>query len=175
MTVTRVFISIGSNIEREANVRSAVQALREHFGVLQLSSVYETEAVGFTGDPFYNLVAGFTVPVQSHDTLSQAQQLMNTLRAIEADHGRQRHNTKFSARTLDLDLLLLGDADLHEQGLDVPREEITRYAFVLGPLAEIAPELAHPLLHQSYLQLWQAYQAGNSPQTDAMRVVAFPW
>jgi len=175
MTVTRVFISIGSNIERETNVRSAVQALREHFGALQLSSVYETEAVGFNGDPFYNLVAGFMVPVHSHDVLSQAQQVMNTLRTIETTHGRQRHNTKFSARTLDLDLLLFGDADLREQGLDVPREEITRYAFVLGPLAEIAPELAHPLLHQSYLQLWQTYQAGNIRQSEAMRIVAFPW
>ena len=173
--MTEVFISIGSNIERETNVRSAVQALRERFGVLLLSSVYETEAVGFNGDPFYNLVVGFTVPQSQQDVLYEVQQVMAALRAIETDHGRERHNTKFSARTLDLDLLLFGAADLRPQGLDVPREEITRYAFVLGPLAEIAPQRVHPLLQQTYADLWQTYQTSHDSQARAMRVVAFPW
>jgi 2-amino-4-hydroxy-6-hydroxymethyldihydropteridine diphosphokinase len=175
VNVIQVFISIGSNIERETNVRSAVRALRAQFGELQLSSVYESEAVGFDGDPFYNLVAGFTVEDTPHDVLQGAQQVMTALRAIETAHGRERHNTKFSARTLDLDLLLFGDADLRSQGLDIPRDEITRYAFVLGPLAEIVPQLAHPLLDNTYARLWHDYQVSHPQQVQAMRPVAFRW
>lgn len=172
--MTQVFVSIGSNIERETHVRAAVQALNFHFGELALSSVYETEAVGFDGDPFYNLVAGFQVPTTSA-ALPAVQQIMNTLRSIENDNGRERHNGKFSARTLDLDLLLFGDADLHAQGVDVPREEITRYAFVLGPLAEIAPQLAHPLLHQSYAELWRGFQTQQPTVAAALWRVEFVW
>lgn len=173
--MTQVFISIGSNIEREANVRAAVHALGEQFGELLLSSVYETEAVGFDGDPFYNLVAGFPVENTQQEAYPAAQQVMAALRAIETAHGRERHNTKFSARTLDLDLLLFGAADLRSYGLDIPRDEITRYAFVLGPLAEIAPQLAHPLLHETYASLWRDFQARHAQQVQAMRPVAFRW
>lgn len=175
MIVSQVFVSIGSNIERENNIRSAVQVLRESFGALQLSSVYETEAVGFDGDPFYNLVVGFTVPDVSLPDEKKVKQVMGKLRDIEAAHGRVRNNAKFSARTLDLDLLLFDNLDLRAQGLDLPREEITRYAFVLGPLAEIAPELAHPLLNQSYSELWSAYKLDNPQRSEAMRMVTFPW
>ena len=165
-----VYISIGSNIDRENNIRLAVGDLRSQFGELQLSSVYESVAFGFDGDPFYNLVARF----ETDDTLD-ARQVISELHDIEARHGRKRGDKKFSSRTLDLDLLLFGDADLRSQGLDVPRDEITRYAFVLGPLAEITPEAVHPLTGQPYEQLWSCFKTDHPQDSGAMSVIPFDW
>ena len=146
----QVWISIGSNIERERHVQAALHDLRERFGPLRVSAVYETEAVGFDGDAFYNLVAGF-------DTALRPTELHQLLRTIEADHGRKRSGGKFAARTLDLDLLTYGDAVTHEGGKALPRDEILRYAFVLGPLADVAPAELHPELGESYQVLWQRF------------------
>lgn len=149
-----VFVSIGSNIERERSVRFGVKALDEQFEALVLSPVYETEAVGFAGDDFLNLVASF-------ETRESPQQVMERLHQIEDACGRDRSGPKFSSRTLDIDLLLYGDLDLHDQGMNVPRDEITRYAFVLKPLVDLAPDRLHPQLGQSYAALWQAMGAGG--------------
>jgi len=78
------------------------------------------------------------------------------LREIEFANGREINAKKFSPRTLDLDLLLYDDLILAEPA-QIPRDEITKNAFVLWPLAEIAPQLKHPILQQSYDQLWQNY------------------
>jgi len=145
-----VYVSIGSNVDRRRNILSCLESLRHQFGQLQLSAVYENEAVGFSGDNFYNLVVGF-------QTELQVQELAPVFREIESQHGRVRGGERFSSRTLDVDLLLYDDQVLKEQGLDVPRDEITRYAFVLRPLAELAPDLVHPQLHKSMRELWQAY------------------
>jgi 2-amino-4-hydroxy-6-hydroxymethyldihydropteridine diphosphokinase len=142
-----VFVSIGSNVERHKNIVSCLQALRNQFGELQVSSVYENEAVGFAGDNFYNLVAGFQTDLP-------AQELAPVFREIESEHGRVRGGERFSSRTLDVDLLLYGDQVLKDEGLDVPRDEITRYAFVLRPLAELVPDLRHPELHKTMQELW---------------------
>ena len=153
-----VYISIGSNVEREQNIRSALAALRKRFEKLEQSQVYETEAVGFEGQPFYNLVVGF-------ETSLQPQQLVDTLRAIEDEHGRDRRGKRFSDRTLDLDLLLYDD-DIIEQGkLKLPRDEILKYAFVLGPLAEIAGHKMHPVVHQSYYDLWSGFDDSGQPMS----------
>jgi len=154
--MARVFVSIGSNIEREANIRAGVTALRACFGPLQLSSVYESEAVGFDGENFYNLVAGF-------DTELSPQAVAEELRRIEDEHGRTRSGPRFSSRTLDIDLLLYDDLILREDKLDIPRDEITKNAFVLWPLAEIAPTLKHPQNGKSYAELWQAFDRQSQP------------
>lgn len=149
--MARIYVSIGSNVDRRNNILSCLHALHEHFGDLQISPVYENEAVGFSGDNFYNLVVGFDTDLQPHE-------VGPVFRQIESEHGRVRGGERFSSRTLDVDLLLYDDLVLKESGLDVPRDEITRYAFVLRPLAELVPDLVHPELHETMQALWQAYE-----------------
>lgn len=142
-----VYISLGSNIDREANTRAGVRALREVYGDLILSSVYESEAVGFEGSSFYNMVIALKTNEPVH-------QMAQRLHRIEEDYGRERSGPKFSSRTLDLDMLLYDDLVLDESGLQIPRDEILQRAFVLWPLAELAPDLKHPVNGKSYAQLW---------------------
>ena len=145
-----VYISLGSNIERERNTRAGILALRERFGPLQLSSVYESQAVGFEGDAFYNMVIGCKVSEDVHST-------NRALAEIEDAHGRDRSGPRFSSRTLDLDLLLYDDLVLDEKGLKLPREEILKNAFVLWPLAEIAPDMIHPETGTTFAELWAGF------------------
>ena len=148
--MARIYISIGSNIEAERHLRQAIAELRKYYGELQLSSVYESEAVGFDGDNFLNMVVGL-------DTDEEVHTVVQTLREIEDRHGRIRSGPRFSARTLDLDLLLYDDLVVKEEALDLPRGEIILNAFVLWPLAEIAPEIMHPVEQQSMAALWQGF------------------
>ena len=148
--MAKVFLSIGSNIEREKNFVSAIKALQEHFGRLTLSSVYDTEAVGFEGAPFYNMVIGF----ESELPVSEIVQI---LKEIENRHGRQRVSEKFSARALDLDLILYGDLILDQEHLQLPRPELMDYAFMLEPLAEVAPDLRHPVTKERFADLWERF------------------
>ena len=151
------YISIGSNIDREKKISSSLRALKKSFGDLIVSSVYETEPVGFSGDPFYNLVVGFQSDLG-------ARAVGKLLKQIEIDNGRRPNSKKFAARTLDLDLLLYGNLIITDGRLHIPRDEITRYAFVLEPLAEIAPTLEHPVTHESYADLWEKFDKTNLDQ-----------
>ena len=125
-----------------------------------LSSVYESDAAGFEGDPFYNLVVAFDA--------NNYRDVHKILHEIEDQHGRIRGQEKFSSRTLDLDLLFFGSEDLSAHGLDVPRQEVTQYAFILWPLAEIAPDFVHPTENLSIEALWQAYKTGNAHSLGAI-------
>lgn len=148
--VANVYLSIGSNIDRKMHIGRGLEALRSAFGNIECSKVYESEAVGFSGEDFYNLVVAINTSLCVGD-------LSKTLRDIENANGRDRQSPKFSARTLDIDILtydnLTGDID----GVQLPRAEILHNAFVLRPLAELAPHALHPVLGTSYKQLWAAY------------------
>jgi 2-amino-4-hydroxy-6-hydroxymethyldihydropteridine diphosphokinase len=148
-----VYVSVGSNIDRDRNIAMALRLLEASFGPLQRSSVYESEAVGFDSAPFYNLVVGF-------DTGETPREIQDVLHRIEAASGRIR-TTGLSARTLDLDLLLYDDLVTEAEGLVLPRTDITRYAFVLAPLAEIAGALRHPVTGERYADLWSAFDAAG--------------
>ncbi len=160
----RIYISIGSNIDRDANIRAGVAELHECFGELIISSVYESQPVGFTGDDFYNLVVGF-------DTTQEVRDVNRHLHDIEHHHGRIRNGQRFNSRTLDLDLLVDGDAVIHEHDLTLPRDEILRYAFVLCPLAEIAGDEKHPQNGMSYAALWHEFDKRPQP----LWAVDFEW
>ncbi|MDH5369492.1 MAG: 2-amino-4-hydroxy-6-hydroxymethyldihydropteridine diphosphokinase [Gammaproteobacteria bacterium] len=152
--MARIYISIGSNIEAKKNIRSAIHALQDHYGKLILSSVYESEAVGFEGDNFLNLVAGVNTDEDVHTVAA-------TLRKIEDDNGRDRSGPRFSSRTVDLDLLLYDDLVLNEEGLELPRDEITKNAFVLLPLEEIAPQLIHPVSGNTMCDHWMNFDKNS--------------
>lgn len=148
--MTRGYISVGSNINKDAHIPASLRALEQAFGELTVSSIYESEPVGFTGDVFYNLVVGF-------DSDLEVKAVAKQLRQIELDNGRTPDSRKFAARTLDLDLILYGDLIVNDGRLRIPRDEIEHYAFVLEPLAEIAPTLKHPISHLSYAELWDRF------------------
>lgn len=155
--MTAGYISIGSNIDKDLHIPASLAALRQVFGPLVISSVYEAEAVGFVGDIFYNLVVGF-------ESDWAIEVISKQLRQIELDNGRSRCCQKFSARTLDLDLILFGDRVTSDGNLHIPRDEIERYAFVLEPLAEIAPTLRHPVNGIDYQTLWQRFDKKDIKQ-----------
>lgn len=148
--MAQIYVSIGSNQQREFYILRSLDALADHFGELTLSSVYESEAVGFDGDNFYNLVAGFKTEL-SPGALSRV------LKKIEDQNGRTRTGPKFSGRTLDIDILSWDQLTGECEGVKLPRDEILINAFVLQPLAEIAPSESHPVNGLSYAQLWQQY------------------
>jgi len=158
----RVYVSIGSNIDRETNIRGAVRMLRKHYGSLTLSRVYETPAEGFDGAAFYNLVAGFDID-------EPVERVRQALVDIETAHGRKRGGARFGARTLDLDLLLYDDLVRHTDGVDIPRGEIVKYAFVLGPLAEIAPDLKHPETGERLRAMWDKFTGRRDLQPVALK------
>ncbi len=145
----RVYVSIGSNINREINIGSGLRRLKDLYGDLLISPLYESESVGFSGPSFYNLVAAFN----TQDLLPA---VCNALLRIEHDHGRRRMAERFGNRTLDLDLLLYGDVVQHERPR-LPRPEIRQYAFVLRPLADIAPAARHPETGLTYEEMWQIH------------------
>ncbi len=145
-----VYISIGSNIEPKKYIRAGVKALDTHYGALTCSPVYESIAVGFEGDNFYNLVVAF-------DTNESCETVDANLSKIEDINGRDRSSAKFSARTLDLDLLLYDDLVLNSKDLTLPRPEIYENAFVLRPLADIANALVDPKSHRPFGELWAEF------------------
>lgn len=162
--MTVIYLSLGSNVDRHKHITAALDALAILFGELQISSVYESKSVGFDGSNFFNLVVGA-------DTRLSIAELSENLKRIEDDNGRKRIGPKFSPRTLDIDILTYGDFVGVEAGVELPRAEITKNAFVLLPLAEIAPQLLHPQLQKSYHQLWAEYNHAS----QALWSIDFEW
>ena len=160
----KIYISIGSNQDAESQIRYGVKQLGYYFSDLELSSVYESEAVGFDGDNFLNLVAS----AKTQMTISQVDQ---AFKQIEKAAGRVRGEAKFSNRTLDIDLLLYDDL-VCEKPVRLPRGEVLYHAFVLLPLAEIAPEAEHPIEKQTYQSLWNRF---SDKEKQPLWAISFDW
>ena len=152
--MAKVYVSIGSNVDREENIQNAIRSLTQRFGRLSMSEVYESKAVGFDGDNFFNLVVAF-------DAQEAPEVIVSVLHDIEHQLGRNRIGRKFSSRTVDLDILLYGDLVANTDEFHVPREEITEHAFVLWPLAEIAGDQRHPVTGERFRDLWKAFDRPN--------------
>lgn len=147
--MAQIFISIGSNINKEHYIKAALAILPQHFDNVIYSSFFESESVGFEGNNFYNLVAAATTNLPLEEVCAR-------LKQIERDHGRTPADKKFSPRTLDLDLLFF-DEVICDTPAELPRDEITKNAFVLWPLAEIASNFIHPTVNLSIGELWRNY------------------
>lgn len=151
-----VYVSAGSNVAPGENLRLACRELTRRFGQLAMSGVYRNPPVGFTGDDFLNLVLRF-------HTAELPAAIVEELERLHVLAGRVRGPERFAPRTLDLDLLLYGDAVISEHAIRVPREDILKYGFVLGPLAELAPDLRHPVTGQTMMELWTGFDQLKFP------------
>ena len=161
MPLTTVFLGLGSNVRRHQHLTAGLDALAQFLGELRCSPVFESEPVGIRSGPFYNL----TVMARTDLPLAE---LDRRLKAIEADNGRYAPDRK--GLPLDIDVLLYDDLVGEFDGLQLPRAEILRNAFVLWPLALLAPELRHPAEGRSFAALWQAANIGQK-----LWPVSFVW
>ncbi|HXB17867.1 MAG TPA: 2-amino-4-hydroxy-6-hydroxymethyldihydropteridine diphosphokinase [Steroidobacteraceae bacterium] len=151
-----VYVAAGSNVEPERHMSQAVAELERAFPGVRFSSWYRNRALGFEGEDFINLVAGFTttLPVRA---------VLERLHAIEARCGRPREAPRWAPRSMDLDVLLYGDLVCEEPGLKLPRPDLVKRAYMLGPLAELAPEVMHPTARLSVGELWRRFDRDAHP------------
>ena len=149
-----VYVGLGSNIDPEKNLHLGIAELRRRYGQVDVSAVFRSRAVGFDGDDFLNLVARF-------ESESEPSEIAEAISAIHKLAGRDRHGGKWESRPLDIDLLLYNDRVMDEPR--VPREDVLEYSFVLRPLAELAPDLVHPLTGRTMLEHWQEFDASRHP------------
>lgn len=154
--MSRAYLSLGSNLDAEAHLRAAIDALRARFGAVQLSPVYRTKAVGFDGNAFLNAAAVI-------ETDLEPEALNQWLHALEDSHGRDRSGPRYGDRTLDIDIVLFDERTLQGPGhLRIPRPEL-QHAFVLKPLADIAPHVVVPGSGNTLAQLWQQHPERHEP------------
>jgi 2-amino-4-hydroxy-6-hydroxymethyldihydropteridine diphosphokinase len=154
--VTLAYVSGGSNLDAEHNVLRAARALKDSYPGARFSRVYRNGAVGFEGPDFLNFVV--ELPVQGEPGPLKAE-----LERIEGLCGRPRYAPKWAPRTMDLDILLFGDAVMDVPGLVLPRPQLTNWAFMLGPLAELAPEAMHPVAGRTVGELWAGFDQHGHP------------
>ncbi|MCD9088201.1 2-amino-4-hydroxy-6-hydroxymethyldihydropteridine diphosphokinase [Stenotrophomonas sp. SY1] len=160
--MTIVLLSLGSNLDPQQHLRSAVEVLRERFGHIHVSPAYRTPAVGFDGPDFLNnaVMLETELPLIALD---------EWLHAVEDAHGRDRSGPRFSDRTLDIDVVYYGDLVMEgPKNLRIPRPEL-KHAFVLKPLADIAPDFVDPVQKLTLAQMWQQHpQHGQAFDTVAL-------
>ncbi|HET7845748.1 MAG TPA: 2-amino-4-hydroxy-6-hydroxymethyldihydropteridine diphosphokinase [Xanthomonadales bacterium] len=160
----RAWLSLGSNLEPEKHRRAALAELRARYGAVVVSPTYRTRAVGFDGPDFLNLAVGI-------DTDETPQALDEWLHALEARHGRVRTGSRYSSRTLDADIVLFGERIVHGPGnLEIPRGELVKHAFVLQPMADVAPDVVHPQLRVTIGRLWAAFEGDRASICDAVDI-----
>ena len=161
MSLTRIYLGLGSNVERETHLRAGLDALAGFLRGMQCSPVFESQPVGIKSGPFFNLVV-------SAKTDLPLVELSRRLKLIEADNGRYAQDRK--GLPLDIDVLFYGDLEGNFDGLTLPRAEILKNAFVLWPLSLIAPDKIHPGVGKPLAQLWAEAQIDQ-----VLAPAAFEW
>lgn len=151
-----VYIAAGSNVEPERNLAKAAAELARQFPDVRFSSWYRNAAVGFAGADFINGVAGFS-------TSLAVGELIERLHAIEALCDRPREAPRWAPRTMDLDILLYDDLRCEQPGLTLPRPDLLKRAYMLGPLAELAPEVVHPDTGLTIAEHWRRFDRDAHP------------
>ena len=154
--MAKVYLGLGSNVDPQCNLRLGIRELARRFGDLELSNLYSNASVGFDGDEFINLVVGLETDATPHE-------IHDAIEAIHILARRQRSESRFAPRTLDIDLLLYDDLVLDDPPIRVPRADILKYSFVLGPLAEIAPQLRHPETGKLITEHWAEFDQNSHP------------
>lgn len=160
--MSAAFIAIGSNIDPETRLRQAARALRRGFADVRFSGCYRNPAFGFHGADFVNAVAGFST------TLS-IEALLAELRAIETECGRGPADPKWGPRAIDLDLLLFGQVVGRGAGYTLPRPDLARRAYMLGPLAELAPDYRYPPAGPAIGELWAQFRADAAADAGGLQ------
>ena len=161
MSLTQVFLGLGSNVEREKHLHAGLDALAGFLQNMQCSAVFESQPVGIKSGPFFNLVVVANTDLPLAD-------LTRRLKLIEADNGRYAQDRK--GLPLDIDVLFYGDWVGDFDGLVLPRAEILRNAFVLWPLSLIAPDKLHPSVGMTLGQIWAEAQIDQ-----VLAPAAFEW
>jgi len=156
LVVTLAYVSGGSNLDADRNLTLAARALKARHPGTRFSRCYRNAAIGFEGPEFINFVA--EVPVAGTPAL-----LKGELECIETQCGRARDAPKWAPRAMDLDILLFDDVVQDTPGLRLPRPDLSRWAFMLRPLAELAPDLRHPTAGATMGQLWQRFDQAAHP------------
>lgn len=154
--MANVYLGLGSNISPEENLRIGIAELRRRYGDLQISTVYKSVALGFDGDDFLNVVVQLWSEETPHAMCEEIELIHNLA-------GRENRGSKWEARSLDIDILLYNDLIIDEPPVKVPRSDILKYSFVLRPLAELAPDLVHPVTGKTMLAHWQNFAASSHP------------
>jgi len=157
--VPAVYVAVGSNVEPERNLALATAELRREFPDVRFSPWYQNRAVGFEGADFINLVAGFTTTLPVGEVVAR-------LQSIESLCGRSREAPRWAPRSMDLDILLYGDTVWNEPRLKLPRPDLLKRAFMLGPLAALAPDLVHPLEKVTIGDLWRRFDRAAHPLVE---------
>lgn len=158
--MTLAYVSGGSNLDAEQNLLLAARELKSTYPFARFSKVYRNAAIGFDGPEFLNFVV--ELPVDGEPGALKAE-----LERIEGLCGRPRYAPKWAPRTMDLDILLFGEVVLNTQGLVLPRPQLINWAFMLGPLAELAPAALHPTAGRTIGELWQAFDQAGHPMLAA--------
>ena len=163
--MSQVYVAIGSNIHPEENISKAARELARIFPGARFSSWYRNRAVGFVGDDFVNGVVGFETDLPLRSVIEQ-------LHSVEALCGRPRNAPRWAPRSMDLDVLLYDNIVCAEPTLTLPRPDLLKRPYMLGPLAEIAPEVIHPTAGLTIAELWQRFDRGahamDRIDTDAL-------
>ena len=146
----RVFVAAGSNVEPEKNLERACAEIAHTWPDAIFSRAWRNAAVGFEGPDFINLVVGFSAAQPLHFVIEK-------LRGIETNCGRPRYAPKWASRSMDLDVLLFGDLVEKTTDYTLPRPDLLKRPYMLGPLAEIAPDFPHPTAHKTIGELWAEF------------------